>query len=233
MKFLYLIPARGGSKGIPGKNIKKLAGKPLIHYSIELARKVAQDDDICVSTDDSKITSCVEELNLSVPFTRPDELATDNAGSYEFIMHAIEFYEKQGKTYDAVVLLQPTSPLRTEKHLKEMLALYQADMDMLVSVGIAEHNPICVSFIENKQGHLQRLFGEESTLRQEVPEVYNYNGAIYIMNVQSLKAGSYNSFKNTHKYIMDSESSLDLDTTFDWELMEFIIGRKKTCKRLI
>ena len=227
MKFLFLIPARGGSKGIPGKNIKELAGKPLIHYSLELAREFAGDEDICVSTDDDKIAACIAELDYKVPFKRPEELSTDTAGSYEFIMHAIEFYEELGKEYDAVVLLQPTSPLRKVEHVKEMLEMYSENTDMLVSVCKPEHNPICVSFVEDKQGNLKRLFGEESTLRQDVPEVFNYNGAIYIMNIKSLKNGSYNDFEVIKKYEMDTVSSLDLDTPEDWEYMEFILQKSK------
>ncbi|MCM8536894.1 MAG: acylneuraminate cytidylyltransferase family protein [Lentisphaeraceae bacterium] len=226
MKFLYLIPARGGSKGIPGKNTKLLAGKPLLHYSIELARELTEDEHICVSTDDKDIVDCAKEISLKVPFMRPDELATDTAGTYGVLLHAIEHFEKQGCSYDAVVLLQPTSPLRTVDHLADMLKMYTSEMDMLVSVVQPEHNPVCVSFVEDKDKSLKRLFSEESTLRQEVPEVYNYNGAIYIMNISSLKKGSYNDFKKIYKYEMDAQSSLDLDTPFDWEFMEFVLNRR-------
>ena len=158
---------------------------------------------------------------------RPDELATDTAGSYEFIVHAIDHYEKLGKIFDAVILLQPTSPLRTSQHLKDMMTMYSNELDMLVSVCKPEHNPICVSFVEDDKGNLKRLFGEESTLRQRVPEVYNYNGAIYIMNIKSLKSGSYNDFKCIKKYEMDAMSSLDLDKPDDWDYMEFIMNKKK------
>ena len=226
MKYLFLIPARGGSKGIPGKNIKNLAGKPLIQYSLDLARQFAADEDICVSTDDDKIISCLKKLNYNVPFTRPAILATDTAGTYEVLLHALEFYEAQGRTYDALVLLQPTSPLRKQKHLQEMLDLYDENCDMLVSVCKPEHNPICVSFTENDEGNLERLFSENSTIRQDVPDVFNYNGAVYIMNTESLKKSSYNDFKLIKKYEMDPVSSLDLDTPDDWEYMEYVIQKK-------
>ena len=225
MKFLFIIPARGGSKGIPGKNIKLLAGRPLLHYSIELAREFADDADICLSTDDEQIATCAEAVNLAVPFRRPDEMAADNSGSYEYIMHAIEHYEKQGSIYDAVVLLQPTSPLRRSSHLKDMISEFTLEMDMLVSVQEARNNPVCVSFVEDDQGNLQRLFREESTLRQEVPKVYEYNGAFYIMNVNSLKKGSYNDFSCIRKFIMDEVSSLDIDTPLDWDFAEFMMQR--------
>ncbi|NQZ56577.1 MAG: acylneuraminate cytidylyltransferase family protein [Lentisphaeraceae bacterium] len=225
MKFLFIIPARGGSKGIPGKNIKNLADKPLLHYSIELARQFSADADICLSTDDDEIAACAEEVNLTTPFRRPAKMATDNSGSYEYIMHAIEHYEKKGRHYDAIVLLQPTSPLRRADQLKSMLQDFSTDMDMMVSVQEARHNPVCVSFIEDEKGCLSRLFKEESTLRQEVPVVYEYNGAFYIMNVQSLKQGSYNEFKDIRKFVMDEVSSLDIDTPLDWGFAEFIMQR--------
>ena len=113
MKLLYLIPARGGSKGIPRKNIKELSGKPLIAYSIDVARQLTDDCNICISTDDDEIMQVVTSYGLTVPFKRPDFLATDSVGTYEVILHAIDFYENLGVNYDAVVLLQPTSPLRT------------------------------------------------------------------------------------------------------------------------
>jgi len=120
MNILYLIPARGGSKGIPHKNIKSLAGKPLIYYSIDVARELTTDDNICVSTDDNEIIKVVENYGLKVPFKRPDELATDNATTNDVILHAINFYESIGKQYDIIVLLQPTSPLRKSQHVKEV-----------------------------------------------------------------------------------------------------------------
>ena len=154
-------------------------------------------------------------------------MSGDHAGSYEYIRHAIGYYEAQGQFYDALVLLQPTSPLRTASQLKEMLSAFTLEMDMMVSVRQAQDNPICVSFVEDDNGHLQRLFKEESTLRQEVPDVYEYNGAFYIMNIASLKKGSYNDFSDISKYIMDERSSVDIDTLLDWDFVEFLLNRKK------
>lgn len=108
-KILFVIPARGGSKGIPGKNIKPLCGKPLIGYSIEVAREFADDDDICLSTDDPAIAGVAEEqFGLRVPFLRPTELATDRSGTYGVLLHALDFYAARGRLYDTLVLLQPT-----------------------------------------------------------------------------------------------------------------------------
>ena len=151
MKILYLIPARGGSKGIPHKNIKLLHGKPLIQYSIEVARKFAVDDDICISTDDLQIKAVAEGLGLKVPFLRPDYLASDTAGTSDVIIHALDFYSKQGKEYDVVVLLQPTSPLRTVQNVKDCLAIYTDEYDMVTTV--KESNVSAVLCKENTHGY--------------------------------------------------------------------------------
>ena len=111
-RVLVVIPARGGSKGIQHKNIKELGGKPLICYTIDVARQFITDDNICVTTDDDAIIKVVEDYGLKVPFKRPDYLATDTCGSNEVIQHAYKFYVEQGRNYDAILLLQPTSPFR-------------------------------------------------------------------------------------------------------------------------
>ncbi|MFA6275887.1 MAG: acylneuraminate cytidylyltransferase family protein, partial [Pedobacter sp.] len=129
MKTLYLIPARGGSKGIPKKNIKLLDGKPLIYYSIDIARKFAADKDICVSSDNDEIIDVVEKYGLAVPFKRPDHLSEDQSGSNEVLQHVITFFKNQGREYDNIMLLQPTSPFRTPKHIREILSCYEDDLD--------------------------------------------------------------------------------------------------------
>jgi len=224
MNDLILIPARSGSKGIPGKNIKPLHGRPLIYYTLDAARSVAAPENICVSTDSDEIIQVVREHGMDVPFKRPGDLATDTAGSYEVILHAIDFYEQRGMQYDRIVLLQPTSPFRTEKHIREALALYQQGLDMVVSVKIARANPYYNLFEENTEGMLIRSKAGHFTRRQDCPAVYEYNGAIYIMNVQSLKNGPLNNFSKIRKYVMTEEDSLDIDTKFDWLVAEAILS---------
>ena len=141
MHTLFIIPARGGSKGIPGKNVRLFAGKPLLSYSIDLARQFAADADICLSTDDDAIAGVAEGMGLHLPFRRPPELSTDTASSEEVIRHALDFYTSRGNSYDNIVLLQPTSPLRQAFHVKEALALYSPDIDLVLSVKLAEANP--------------------------------------------------------------------------------------------
>ncbi len=227
MKSLVIIPARGGSKGIPLKNIKLLNGKPLIYYTIDVARDIVGDDDICVSTDDSEIIKCVEDYGLSVPFVRPSELATDTAGTYEVLLHAVNFYEAQGKQYDTIILLQNTSPFRTAEQVKEALQLYRPDIDMVVSVKETATNPYYNCFEEDKNGFLKKTLDNTIlTRRQDAPVTYEYNGAIYIINIKRLKEIHMGKFTRRVKYLMDALHSVDLDNMIDWKFAEFIIKEK-------
>lgn len=225
MKALVIIPARGGSKGIPHKNIKPLGGKPLIYYTIDVARSIVPDEDICVSTDDAEIISVVEKYGLKVPFVRPDELASDTAGTYEVLLHALTYYEEQlHRHYDVVILLQNTSPFRTAKQLQEALSLYSDDVDMVVSVKECAANPYYCVFEEDTNGYLHVCKGDGNIFRrQDAPKVYEYNGAIYIMNATTLKTTHMHKMKKRIKYVMDENSSLDLDNMFDWQMAEYML----------
>lgn len=224
MRTLVIIPARGGSKGIPHKNIKPLAGKPLIEYTIDVARQVADDCDICVSTDDWDIINLVEKYGLKVPFVRPAHLATDTAGTYEVLLHALDFYESNGVFYDNILLLQNTSPFRKAGHVKEALALYNNDIDMVVSVTEVSANPYYNCFEEDENGYLHISKGDGSlTRRQDAPKCWEYNGAIYVINPESLKKMPLGKFTKRVKYVMDKIYSVDLDTPSDWIIAEAII----------
>ncbi|MFN7119117.1 MAG: cytidylyltransferase domain-containing protein [Saprospiraceae bacterium] len=229
-QLLALIPARGGSKGIPGKNSKLLAGKPLIQYTLEVASQIFSPEDICVSTDDAAIRQVVEDFGIPVPFMRPPELATDEAGMYEVLLHALQFYQKQGKHYDALVLLQPTSPLRQVQHVREAMQLFHPELDMVVSVTETKANPYYVLFEENAEGYLEKSKPGNFVRRQDVPKVYAYNGAVYVMNTRSLQQGSPQTFRAVRKYVMDEKRSLDLDTELDWLFLEFLLSRPGEAK---
>ena len=227
MKILVVIPARGGSKGIPHKNIKLLDGKPLINYTIDIARAIVADEDICVSTDDEEIIQVVEEYGLKVPFKRPDELATDTAGTYEVLLHALKYYEQKGRHYDVVLLLQNTSPFRKAEQVKEALKLYTLEVDMVVSVKECPANPYYCVFEEDNNGFLHVCKGDGNIFRrQDAPKVYEYNGAIYIMNVETLKTTHMHKMQKRVKYVMDELSSFDLDTMWDWQMAEMIKKEK-------
>lgn len=227
LKALFIIPARGGSKGIPGKNIKPLNGKPLIHYSIEYARLFADDADICLTTDDAAIAACALNIGYQVPFMRPAELATDTSGSYEVLQHALSFYQAKGIAYDAIVLLQPTSPFRLKQHLEEAFQLYISRPDMVVSVMESPYNPYYNLFEEGADGLLSISKGDGGyKRRQDVPPVYAYNGSIYIINPRSLESHrAFKGFGAVKKYVMDERFSIDLDTPSDWELAEYLAAK--------
>lgn len=220
MKALFIIPARGGSKGIPYKNIKLFNGKPLIVYSIEIARALTSNENICVSTDDEQIISVVENFGLKVPFKRPEELATDIATSNDVILHAIGFYERQEIIYDVVVLLQPTSPLRTVQQVKEAMLLYNDKLDMVASV--KKSHAAAVLCKEDENGFLQSGLPFIASRRQDIPDYYEYNGAIYVINVKSLKEKGIGNFTHKVKYLMPALNSVDIDDESDWLLAEMI-----------
>ena len=226
-RTLFLIMARGGSKGIPGKNIKLLAGKPLLYYSIDVARSFVNDTNICLSTDSNEIIEKAEEYGLKVPFIRPPELATDQADSYHVELHALEYYEKLGQKFDTLVVLQPTSPFRTTQQVQEALNLYSNEYDMVVSVVESSSNPYYNLCEENHNGFLEKSKPSDYTRRQDCPPVYEYNGAIYVVNIKSLKKMPEDQFKKVKKMIMDDFTSVDLDNPIDWLWAEFLIENKK------
>lgn len=225
MKALVVIPARGGSKGVPRKNIKLLNEKPLIQYTLETAREIFDDSQICVSTDDGEIKSVVENLGLSIPFLRPGHLACDIASTQDVLLHTVEFYENNGYFPDTLILLQITSPFRTAKHLTDALALYDSTCEMVVSVKQTKANPYYVLREENEQGWLVKSKEGKFVRRQDCPKVFEINGAIYIFNVEALKSKLIQDFVKVRKYEMDEISSHDIDTVLDWEIAEVLVKK--------
>lgn len=220
--MIVVIPARGGSKGVPNKNIKELGGKPLIQYTIDAARELFDDDQILVSTDSINIKSTVENLGLKVPFIRPEHLATDEAGSYEVLLHAVGEAEKMGINPEILILLQPTSPFRTSKHIEEALKVYNSELEMVVSVKETSANPYYILREENDKGYLIKSKEGTFTRRQDCPKVWELNGAIYVINVKSLKIKPISEFTKVKKYIMDESSSHDIDSMLDWTIAEVL-----------
>lgn len=235
MKPLYIIPARGGSKGIPGKNIKPLRGKPLIAYSVECARALAHDDSrVIVSTDSEAIAHTVEEMGLKVPFMRPAELASDSAGSREVILHAMDFALEQGIDYNCVVLLQPTSPLRTATDVTRCLDRYESlspDVDMVVTVTEAATNPYLNCYETDADGFLHISKGDGTLRRrQDAPEVWEFNGAVYVINPSSLRRMPMGEMPRRAAVEMPRERSVDLDTPLDWIVIEALMKSRKSEK---
>lgn len=214
---LFIIPARGGSKGLPRKNILPINGKPMICYTIDAARGVTNDSNICVSTDDLEIKQVVENYGLKVPFIRPEELATDIAGTREVLLHAIDFYQNTLHCqFSKICLLQPTSPLRTAQHIIEAYQLWSNDLDMVVSVKESKANPYFNLFEEQDNSFLKKSKEGNFTRRQDAPKVWEYNGAIYFINIESIRIKSFANLKRIRKYVMDNNSSIDIDDEIDY-----------------
>lgn len=222
MRILYLIPARAGSKGLPGKNTKILGKKPLVTYTLEFVLKnMKEDDELCVSTDDDTIISIAADLGVAIPFKRPDELATDTSTTYDVIMHALNFYKERGQSFDCVMLMQVTSPLRLQSDLDKVLKSYDEDIDMVVTVKESKENPYFTLFEEDKEGFLEKSKIGNFQRRQDCPNVFALNGSMYLMNILALKKGPMNQFKKIKKVIMPNERSVDVDNMADWTLLEY------------
>ena len=229
MKPLVVIPARGGSKGIPGKNIKLLGGRPLIVWTIDCARAITSDERIIVSTDSPEIAETVEHYTgLPVPFLRPAHLATDNAGSRGVILDAMDRAESVGLTYDAVILLQPTSPLRQPEdieHCMDIYELYAPGLDRAVSGVDAPTNPYYNCYETGPDGFLRISKGDgRITRRQDAPPCWEYNGAVYVINPQSIREMDLGQMPRRAASIMPRERSIDLDTPLDWMIAEATIA---------
>jgi N-acylneuraminate cytidylyltransferase len=177
-----------------------------------------------VSTDSQQIINVCEQYGLHVPFVRPAHLATDTANSNDVLLHALHFYRQQGKDYRKLLLLQPTSPLRTVEEVKEALSLYRDDLDMVVSV--TKSHASAVLCCDDETGYLQSVFNKKGVGRQLVPTYYEYNGAIYVMNVSSLEHKGMAHFTKRLKYVMPKAHSIDIDDIYDFLLIETIMSQK-------
>jgi len=230
MKILAIIPARGGSKGVPGKNIKLLNGKPLLAYSSEIALQSKFLAEVIVSTEDKAIVEVAESLGIQVPFIRPVALAQDETPTIEVIIHALQWYENQNIFFDAVCLLQVTSPFRTVDFLDKAIEKFiQSDCDSLVSVQKVPHeyNPHWV-FELNDEGNLKIATGETRIIprRQELPNAYHRDGSIYITKTEVLLA-AHSLYGNSISFIeSDPEFYINIDTIEDWEKAKQMIQNK-------
>ena len=225
-KVLAIIPARGGSKGIPHKNIINLCGKPLIAYTIEAANESTYIDTVIVSTDDVDIQRISEQYGALVPFLREAKIASDEATTISVVVDAVKRLEVNGEKFDVVILLQPTSPLRTTEEIDVAIDIFfQNNMQGIVSVNVAEVSPFLLRTIEGSQ--LQRIISKSSTIRrQDMPTYYEVNGAIYINAISDIKESlSFND--NPIPYIMSCEHSIDIDTWDDLEKAKYYLSNKR------
>jgi CMP-N,N'-diacetyllegionaminic acid synthase len=229
MRILALIPARGGSKGVPGKNIKLLNGKPLLAYTSVIALQSKQLTEVIISTEDKQIMDVAESLGIQVPFLRPMALAQDNMPTIDVIVHALEWYEKQHIFFDAVCLLQVTSPFRTLAFLDKAIEKFvESGCDSLVSVLKVPHkyNPHW-TFEVNVEGNLKIATGEAEIIsrRQELPQAYHRDGSIYITKTEVLLKEHSLYGKSTAFIESEPDFYVNIDTMEDWEKAEEMIQK--------
>lgn len=223
---LAIIPARGGSKGLPGKNIRLLLDKPLIQYSIEAAQNSGCVDEVVVTTDSEHISSVSSQAGAAVPFIRPANLATDEAKSIDVLKHAVEFYEQTlDQFFDVIMLLQPTSPLRNAMDIKEAYKIFLRNQaDSLQSVTLSGAHPYLLREIDNGQLTPYLKSEKEHMRRQDLSELYVLNGAIYIVKRDLLMNKSTLIGRNNCGYIMPKERSIDIDDEFDLKMADFFLS---------
>ncbi len=229
-KVLGIIPARGGSKGIPRKNIKSLLGKPLLQYTSEVALASTRLSKTILSTDNDEIAALGEKLGLSVPFLRPTELAQDHTPTLPVLQHAIKFLEARSEFYDAICLLQPTNPLRTTFIIDECIDLfYSKDAEgVFTTLPVPhEYNPHWVYF-EEKNGFLKLSTNESDPIarRQELPSAYHREGSVYVTRRDVIMEQNSLYGKKVVGYEMDPAYSVNLDTKQDWERAERLITER-------
>lgn len=226
LRVLGLVPARAGSKGIPGKNLRSLAGKPLLAYTAEAARAARSLARVVLSTEDERIAELGRRLGLDVPFRRPAELARDDAPMLPVVRHALETLEGRGERYDAVCLLQPTSPLRRAADVDRCVArLAEGDVDAVVSVLPVphEHNPHWVFVERDGLLHLATGEGEPIPRRQELPPAYHRDGSVYVTRREAILAGSLFG-RRLAGVAMDPSRHVNLDQEDDWQRAERLLA---------
>lgn len=224
-KIVCVIPARGGSKGLPGKNIKKLLGKPLIAYSIEQARGSKYIDKVIVSTDSKRIAGLARRLGAQVPFLRPSRLAGDKSSTIDVLLHAIEWLEKREKfTFDILVLLHVTSPLRSVEDIDRSIELlFKKNTGNVFSVTEAHKNPYFNMVEFNKSGKVSLIKKGSYTNRQGAPKAFDINCSIYVWWKDVLKISKSLFSGMTRIYLMPKERSFDIDDYIDFKIVEMLL----------
>jgi CMP-N,N'-diacetyllegionaminic acid synthase len=228
MEILAIIPARGGSKTLPGKNIKLLNGKPLIAYTIEEALKSNYISRIVISTDDEAISEVGKKYGAEVPFLRPDELSTDYSPTIDAVIYTVNrLKDMQGYIPDYVCLLQCTTPLKTVHHIDEAIKkLVRSGFDGIVSVCESQAHPYWMQVFNGER--LECFMHQENKIlrRQDLPPVYRLNGAIWVVRTTSLLEERSLIVKNQTGYIMDLKDSVDIDTELDFKYAEMLIKER-------
>jgi len=226
--ILALIPARSGSKGLPGKNVLPFCGKPLVAWTISQALASKYLDKVLVSTDDEKIAAISIKNGASAPFLRPKRLATSTSNMIDVVIHALSFLSKKNEDYELVMLLQPTSPLRKTEDIDNAIELYfRKHAFSVISVCRNEHHPWW-SVSLGKDLKIEKFLdkGNRHKNRQALPAFYRLNGAVYLSEADILKKDKTFIGRKTYAYIMPEERSVDVDTAFDLEIARYLMQKE-------
>jgi N-acylneuraminate cytidylyltransferase/CMP-N,N'-diacetyllegionaminic acid synthase len=223
-----VIPARGGSKRIPGKNIKPLCGKPLLAYAIDAAKGAGLFDRIIVSTDSAEIAEVAKNCGAEVPFLRPSKLAKDGTATTPVIQHAVRFLERNGETADVIVLLEPTTPLRTAQDVKNCVEmLFAKKADSVVSVRKVPHPPHWMLLVDKDRKAKEFIKnGLKIKTRTGIPELFELNAAVYVVRKSVLMKRGTIFGSRLYAYEMPAERSVDIDEPIDFKLAEALLGQK-------
>jgi len=221
------ICARGGSTGLPGKNLRDLCGKPLIVHTIEQALVSDCIDHVFVSTDDQEIADIAINAGAEVPFLRPKELATKDAAKHPVILHCVDHIVRSGVPVSRIIDMDPTSPLRTEEDISNCLALLTDSVDVVFSVNEAKKNPYfnMVELDEDGFVVLSKPLPNPIVARQHAPAVYAINGSLYAWHTHSLSKSLWGG--KAKIYVMPEERSIDIDSKIDFDFVEFLMKRRK------
>lgn len=228
MTNIAIIPARSGSKGVKDKNIKELCGIPLMAYSIRSALKSECFDKVFVSTDSWLYSQIAEKYGADASFLRTKDTSGDEAGTWDVVREVISMFEEKKIFYDNIMLLQPTSPLRTEEDIKNSFNLMKKkNANSIISVTEMEHSPLWCNTLEDDL--CMDKFQDVRWInvpRQKIPQYYRLNGAIYLMKREELKME--NMFQNkSYAYIMPNDRSVDIDSEMDFKMVEWMLGERR------
>ena len=234
-KIICIIPARGGSKGLPGKNIKQLLGRPLLAWTIEQAKKSKYIDEIFVSTDDTDIARTSKEYGVDVPFLRPDYLASDSVSSVDVVVHVLDYYESRSTYFDIIILLEPTSPLRKENDIDDAieLLLNNKSADGLISLGeVHMEHPMIVKKI-NSSGRIEPYIKDVKKIsqRQQADKAYFPYGVVYMIKTDVFKLEKAFYTNNIIPYIIERWQNYEIDDIYDFYAVEALMTYRQ--KRLL
>ncbi|MBF0483581.1 MAG: acylneuraminate cytidylyltransferase family protein [Candidatus Omnitrophica bacterium] len=225
-KIIAIIPARGGSKGLPQKNILPVAGKPLIAYSIEQALACPYIDQVLVSTDSAEIGDIAKKYGAEVPFLRPAHLALDKSSTMDVLLHAVTFLEEHGEKFEVMVLLHVTAPLRSVDDISNSISmLVDGDYDDVFSVSDAHRSPY-FNMVEKKDHFYAPVISTDFVSRQQTPQVYDLNASIYVWWVEVFKRSPKVYLPKSGVYVMPKERSVDVDDAFDFFMVQCLMDHK-------